>query len=90
VAQEMKADFCDSIPECAKTYKAEAWEQFMMLAAAWLYLATEVPDFKAVRTAFCIRSLRHICIHVSAPLLKALRNGHCPHAFRLTKCAEHA
>jgi hypothetical protein len=44
----MKADFCDSISECAKTYKAEAWEQFMMLAAAWLHCATKLPTYVEV------------------------------------------
>jgi Glycosyl hydrolase family 9 len=49
VAKAMKANFRGSIPECAKTYKAEVWEQFMMLNTTWLYRATEYDGFRQAR-----------------------------------------
>ena len=48
VAGKMQACYCDSNPICAKTYKAEVWEQFMFYAAAWLYKATGEAAFKNV------------------------------------------
>ena len=50
-AGAMRQDYCVSLPECAKTYKAEVWQQFMFYCAAWLYKATGEEVFKAVRSS---------------------------------------
>jgi hypothetical protein len=44
----MRECYCTSLPACAKTYKAEQWEQFMFYCAAWLYRSTGEETFKKV------------------------------------------
>jgi Glycosyl hydrolase family 9 len=49
-AGAMQCGYCESIPICAKTYKAEHWEQYMFFGAAWLYRATSEKAYREVRT----------------------------------------
>lgn len=46
-------DYCENLPECAKTYRAECWQQFMFYASAWLYKATRLLEYKSVRLNLC-------------------------------------
>ena len=48
VGGEMRANYSDSIPECAKTYPTDKWQQFMMLGAAWLYRASGDGKYRKV------------------------------------------
>ena len=61
VAGKTEACYCDANPICAKTYKAEVWEQFMFYAAAWLYKATGEATFKKVRVRSPARTSAHSC-----------------------------
>lgn len=45
----MRVCYSDSIPECAKTYPTDNWQQFMMMGAAWMYRATEDKQYRQVR-----------------------------------------
>ena len=66
-AGPMATGYCDSLPICAKTYKAEQWEQYMFFAAAWLYRATGQAGFKKVWLHLCrnrmpsISAVAHDC-----------------------------
>jgi hypothetical protein len=47
-ACKMQQNYCVSVPECAKTYKADCWQQFVFFAAVWLYRATGKEAYKKV------------------------------------------
>lgn len=63
-----------SIPEAGKTYKAEDWQQYMFVAAAWLFRATQNPTYLTVRcpgwgclcigdqSSLCARQLRQVSL----------------------------
>jgi hypothetical protein len=48
-ACRMQQSYCVSVPECARTYKADCWQQYVFFAAVWLFRATGKKTFKKVR-----------------------------------------
>ena len=60
-AGRMRQEYCRSLPECAKTYRATVWQQYMFYAAAWLFKVTGEVRFEQVSpslgTCFACRAL---------------------------------